>query len=92
LSQSAIDALVAQIKDCMSVPMGALEAGITAQLQFNIDAAGNVGQLPQITDQGSGSALEVALARAAQRAIMQCGPYPIAAGQQVLATFDPRLF
>lgn len=91
LSQSQIDALVAQIKRCMNVPMGALDAGITAQLQFDIDTGGNVGSLPLIVSQGSTS-LEIALARAAQRAVMQCGPYTVAAGQQVLATFDPRLF
>jgi colicin import membrane protein len=91
LSQSQLDALVAQIRDCLSVPMGAAEAGITAQLQFDIDNAGRVNNQPIVTSAGA-SQLEVALARAAQRAVMQCGPYTIAAGQQVRATFDPRLF
>jgi len=91
LSQSQLDALVAQIRDCLSVPLGAAEAGVTAQLQFDIDNSGTVRNMPTITSAG-GSQLEVALARAAQRAVMQCGPYTIAAGQQVRATFDPRLF
>jgi colicin import membrane protein len=91
LSQSQMDALVAQIRDCMSVPLGAAEAGATAQLEFNIDNLGVVRAMPLITKQPS-TTLEQALTSAAQRAVMRCGPYTIAAGQQVRATFDPRLF
>lgn len=91
LSQSQIAALVAQIRDCMNVPLGAVEAGSTAQLQFDIDNAGFVRTLPLIT-RAPADTLEQALASAAQRAVMQCGPYTIAAGQQIRATFDPRLF
>ena len=91
LSQSQLDALIAQIKGCLSVPMGAADAGITAQLEFNLDAAGQVTGMPVITRQPA-STLEQALASAAQRAVMRCGPYAVAAGQQVRATFDPRLF
>lgn len=91
LSQSAIDALIAQIRDCLNVPLGAAEQGITAQLEFNIDQGGNVTAMPLITRAPS-SQLEQALASAAQRAVMRCGPYAVAAGQQVRATFDPRQF
>jgi colicin import membrane protein len=91
LSQSQMDALVAQIRDCMSVPMGAAEAGVTTQLSFKIDGSGVVRALPAITRQPS-TTLEQALASAAQRAVMRCGPYLIAVNQEVLATFDPRLF
>lgn len=89
LTQSQLDGLVAQIKGCMNIPAGAAEAGITAQLLFSIDAGGNVSGTPQITSTGS-SALERALASAAQRAVMRCGPYQMAASQDVKATFDPR--
>ncbi len=65
---------MAQIKTCMSVPPGAAEAGVTAQLHFNIDAQGNVTTMPDILS-SAGSQLERALASAAQRAVMRCGPY-----------------
>ncbi|MEO8758196.1 MAG: hypothetical protein ABI398_10660 [Devosia sp.] len=89
LTQSQLDGLVAQIKGCMSVPAGAAEAGITAQLHFNIDAGGNIVGTPDIVT-ADGSQLGRALASAAQRAVVRCGPYAMAVGQEVQATFDPR--
>ena len=89
LTQSQLDGLVAQIKGCMNIPPGAAEAGITAQLMFNIDAGGNVKSTPQIVS-NPGTQLEKALASAAQRAVMRCGPYQMAVSQEVKATFDPR--
>jgi colicin import membrane protein len=89
LTQSQLDGLVAQIKGYMNVPAGAAEAGITAQLRFSLDAAGNVIGTPDIISSG-GTTLERALASAAQRAVMRCGPYAMAPSQEVQATFDPR--
>jgi colicin import membrane protein len=89
LTQSQLDGLVAQIKGCMSIPPGAAEAGITAQLMFDIDAGGNVTVTPQVISNPT-TQLENALARAAQRAVMRCGPYQMAVNQEVKATFDPR--
>ncbi len=89
LSQSQLDGLVAQIKGCMNIPPGAAEAGITAQLHFSLDAGGNVIGTPQIISNGQ-TQLERALASAAQRAVMRCGPYTMAPNQEVQATFDPR--
>jgi colicin import membrane protein len=89
LTQSQLDGLVAQIKGCMNIPAGAAEAGITAQLMFSIDAGGNVKTTPQIVS-NAGTTLERALASAAQRAVMRCGPYQMAVNQDVKATFDPR--
>ncbi len=89
LTQSQLDGLVAQIKGCMSVPAGAAEAGLTAQLHFFIGADGNVTQRPDIISSGS-TQLDRALSSAAQRAVMRCGPYNMAVGQEVNATFDPR--
>ena len=89
LTQSQLDGLVAQIKGCMSIPPGAAEAGITAQLMFNIDGGGNVTVTPQVVSNPT-TQLETALARAAQRAVMRCGPYQMAVNQEVKATFDPR--
>ncbi len=89
LSQSQIDGLIAKIKTCMSVPPGAAEAGITAQLHFFIDASGNVSGMPDVLS-AEPTQLDRALASAAQRAVLRCVPYPMAAGQEVQATFDPR--
>jgi colicin import membrane protein len=89
LTQSQLDGLVAQIKQCMSVPPGAAEAGITAQLHFSLDGQGNVTGTPDIVNAAQ-SQLERALASAAQRAVMRCGPYAMAPNQEVQATFDPR--
>jgi colicin import membrane protein len=90
LSKSEIDGLVAQIKQCLNVPAGAAEAGITAQLEFSIDQSGMVTQMPRLVS-APADALQQAYASAAQRAVMRCGPYAVA-NQQVRATFDPREF
>lgn len=90
LSKSQIDGLVSQIRQCLNVPAGAAEAGITAQLEFSIDASGMVTQTPRLVT-APADALQQAYASAAQRAVMRCGPYAVA-NQQVRATFDPREF
>ncbi|HEX4297448.1 MAG TPA: hypothetical protein VHZ56_05450 [Devosia sp.] len=89
LTQSQLDGLVAQIKNCMNVPAGAADAGVTAELHFILDASGNVTQMPDILSDTS-TPLARALASAAQRAVMRCGPYAMAVNQEVQATFDPR--
>jgi outer membrane biosynthesis protein TonB len=91
LTQSERAALVAQIRACMSVPPGSLEAGVNATLQFSLDAQGRVEGQPDIIEQDE-SNIGTAFARAARRAVQQCGPYPVAAGQDVRALFDPREF
>jgi outer membrane biosynthesis protein TonB len=91
LSQTEIDALVARIKDCMLVPPGAEEAGATTTLQFSIDATGTVVGQPQLLTSPS-SGIEDAYARAALRAVMRCGPYAMAAGQDVSALFNAAEF
>lgn len=91
LSQSEQAALIAQIRGCLNVPMGAAEAGVMARLSFEIDAAGNVSQPPRILIAPT-SQLEQAYASAAVRAVQRCGPYLMAKGQSVAALFDPRQF
>jgi outer membrane biosynthesis protein TonB len=90
LSQSQMDALVAQIRECLSVPLGAAEAGVTARLEFDIDAAGNPSR-PLLVS-APASTLEQAYASAAQRAVQMCGPYLMATSQKISALFDPRQF
>jgi hypothetical protein len=91
LSQSEIDALVGQIRGCLSVPLGAAEARITATLEFSIQGNGMVTVMPSVVA-APPDQLGRALASAAQRAVMRCGPYTVAAGQQVRAMFDPSQF
>lgn len=90
LSQSQMDALVAQIRECVNVPVGAVEAGVTARLEFTIDAAGNPSRPTLLV--APTTTLEQAYASAAQRAVQMCGPYLMAAGQNIRALFDPRQF
>jgi outer membrane biosynthesis protein TonB len=89
LTQSQLDGLVAQIKSCMNAPAGSAEADITASLHFNIDASGMVAVLPDVLS-NPGTQLERAFAAAAQRAVMRCGPYSMAVGQEVQALFQAR--
>ena len=89
LSQSALDGLVAQIKGCMNIPPGAAEAGLTAQLQFSIDASGNVNAMPTVLSSGN-TPLDNAYVKAAQRAVVRCGPYTMATNQDVIARFDAQ--
>jgi colicin import membrane protein len=89
LTQSQLDGLVAQIKSCMIVPPGAAEAQLSAQLHFTIGADGRVAATPTIVATGS-TPLDRVYTSAAQRAVMRCGPYMMAVGQEVLARFDAQ--
>ncbi len=91
LSQSQIDGLVAQIRNCIAVPPGAAEAGSEAQLLFTVSGDGTLVAQPQIVSQ-TGDEVAGAYARAVTRAVMRCGPYAVVAGQDVKATFRARDF
>ena len=90
LSQSQMDALVAQIRQCVNVPMGAVEAGVQARLEFDIDMAGNPSRPVLLV--APTTTLEQAYASAAIRAVQMCGPYLMAVGQNIRALFDPQQF
>ena len=87
LSQSELDGLVAQIKNCIVLPPGAEEANISVRLQFAIDATGMVTQ-PPIIMSAITTPLEQAYASATQRAVLRCGPYQVK-GEEIGATFTP---
>lgn len=96
LSQSDVDALIGQIDKCLNVPIGAKDAGTTAELMINFNQDGSVNGVPQVTRQPADS-LEQALASAAVRAVMACGPYDIVAQKydqlaQVQVLVDPSKF
>ena len=87
LTQSQLDGLVAQIRSCMIIPPGAAEAELSAQLHFSIGADGRVTVSPTVVAAGN-TPLDRVYVSAAQRAVMRCGPYLMAVGQEVLARFD----
>ena len=87
LSQSQIDGLVAQIRNCINMPPGAEENNATAELQFSIDGGGNVVGQPQLLQSSDDT-----YARAVSRAVMRCGPYAVVASEDVRAQFRAREF
>ena len=91
LSQTAIGALVAQIRSCITLPAGAEDADARAEFTFTIGADGMVSGAPQMQSSPA-SAIEDAYARAVSRAVQRCGPYAMAAGQDVRAQFAARDF
>jgi hypothetical protein len=91
LSQSEIAALVAQIRDCIALPAGAEEADARAEFLFTIGPDGMVSGRPQMLS-APANGVESTYANAIARALMRCGPYTMAAGQDVRAQFAARAF
>ena len=91
LSQSEISALVAQIRDCIALPAGAEEADARAEFLFTIGPDGMVTGRPQMLSSPA-NGVESTYANAIARALMRCGPYTMAAGQDVRAQFAARAF
>ncbi len=95
LTQSERDALAAQMRKCWNPPLAALsEPGLTVRLIVDLNRDGSVAGTPRILSQIT-SPLVQTTAMAAQRAVMRCGPYRLAADKydewnQVDVTFDPR--
>lgn len=95
LTQSERDALAAQMRKCWNPPLSALaEVGLTVRLIVDLNRDGTVAGTPRILSQITSPVLETT-ARAAQRAVISCGPYRLAADkyeewQQVDVTFDPQ--
>ncbi len=74
LSQTAIDGLVARIKNCWNLLPSDFNSGMNVTLRVAMNRDGSVNGTPQVVSADS-SAAGGAIARAAQRAVMQCGPY-----------------
>ena len=96
LSQSELDGLVAQIRRCLNVPPGAVDTQTTAQLAISFNPDGSVSGA-QIARQPA-TQIEQALANAAVRAVMTCGPYTMLSAsnydqwREIGVTFDPSQF
>lgn len=91
LSQSEIGALVAQIRSCITLPAGAEDADARAEFTFSIGNDGMVVGRPQMMSNPA-NPIEDAYARAVSRALQRCGPFTVAAGQDVRAQFAAREF
>jgi hypothetical protein len=74
LSQNAIDGLVAKIKTCWNLLPSDYNSGMTVTLSMSMNPDGTVSGTPQIVA-ADPSPAGGAIARAAQRAVVQCGPY-----------------
>ncbi|AKR56929.1 hypothetical protein XM25_14240 [Devosia sp. H5989] len=96
LSQSELDALVAQIRSCLAVPPGAVEANAIVRLRIDFSPDGTVQGNPQVSSTIT-TTIEQALANAAIRAVVRCGPYNLVAQRydelkQLEVNFDPAQF
>lgn len=80
LSRSELDGLVSQIKGCWNLLPSDIDSGLDVRLLVNLDRQGNVVGTPQVTQQDN-SAAGSAIARAAQRAVINCGPYRLDAAK-----------
>lgn len=80
LSRSELDGLVSQIKECWNLLPSDIDSGLDVRLLVNLDRQGNVVGTPQVTQQDN-SAAGGAIARAAQRAVVNCGPYRLDAAK-----------
>jgi membrane protein involved in colicin uptake len=74
LSQTAIDGLVAKIKTCWNLLPSDFNSGLNVTLSVSMNPDGSVNGIPQIVASDSTTAGQ-SIARAAQRAVVQCGPY-----------------
>jgi hypothetical protein len=73
LSQSAIDGFVAKVKTCWNLLPSDINSGLNVRLMVNLSQDGTVtgSQIVSSDPSPAGGAI----ARAAQRAVQQCGPY-----------------
>lgn len=93
LTQAEQAALAGQMRKCFSPPLGATTED-AARLLVDLNRDGSVSGTPRITATAN-TRLGETTARAAQRAVIRCGPYQLAAEKydewrQVDVTFDPR--
>src|SRR5690606_19817940 len=73
LSQSAIDGLVAKIKQCWNLLPSDINSGLNVTLKVTMNADRTVANTQVIAADASPAG--GAVARAAQRAVQACGPY-----------------
>ncbi|MCB9994521.1 MAG: hypothetical protein H6873_12805 [Hyphomicrobiaceae bacterium] len=80
LTRAEEDALAAQMRSCWRLLPGEIESGIEVRLLVNLNQDGSVAGTPSIAE-APNSSMGGSIARAAQRAVMQCGPYRLPAAK-----------
>lgn len=80
LTRSEQDALAAQMRSCWRLLPGEIESGIEVRLLVSLNQDGSVAGTPVVIEAPT-SSMGGSIARAAQRAVLQCGPYRLPAGK-----------
>lgn len=90
------DALLNEIQQCWSPPVGAPNAAeLVVSFEVFLNPDGSIARPPQLTGQSGSSSYAAAAAAAARRAIYTCAPYKLPANRytdwhDITMTFDPR--
>jgi len=77
LTRSEQDALSAQMRRCWNLLPGEIDSGLSVRLLVNLNRDGTVVGTPRVITSITSSMLG-SISRAAQRAVLQCGPYRLA--------------
>ncbi|WP_316860636.1 cell envelope biogenesis protein TolA [uncultured Cohaesibacter sp.] len=94
MTQSELDALRAQIAQCWSPPVGAVDASqLRVRIEFGLDRQGNLNAGPEPVEFPANQ-FGVAAVESAMRAVRRCAPYTLPADKydawrRVRITFDP---
>lgn len=78
LTQSEQAALAGQMRACWRLLPGEIESGLTVDVRVSLNQDGSVAGVPQLLTNPT-STMHGSIARAAQRAVMECGPYRLPA-------------
>jgi len=93
LTRSEEDALVAQMRQCWRLLPGEIDSGQSVRLMVNLNRDGSVNGTPRVISNIT-TPIQGSIARAAQRAVLGCGPYRLAAEKyatwkEIDVTFRP---
>jgi len=80
LSKDELAALGAQIGQCWKLLPSEIDSGLSVELLFDLNKDGTVSGVPKVM-QSDSSGVGQSIARAAQRAVLQCGPYKLDASK-----------
>lgn len=93
LTRSEQDALATQMRGCWNLLPGEIDSGEPVRLLVNLNRDGSVKGTPRVMTAVS-TPMQGSIARAAQRAVLGCGPYRLAAEKydswsEIDVTFKP---